>query len=91
MAGPAIGWDAGADHFEPMPVVGEQHDLPIGEILLQYGQERPAIRVVEANQHIVQRGCLFSMAWNAIPQCAALSVNVLEGPKRSVLIRNSMG
>jgi hypothetical protein len=38
-----------------------------------------------------QNGCLFSKAWNPIPQCAWLSVNVREGPKGRVLIGNSMG
>jgi hypothetical protein len=38
-----------------------------------------------------QAGCLFSMTWNPIPQCAPLSVNVREGPRGRALIGNSMG
>jgi hypothetical protein len=44
--------------------------------------ERDVYRGQDKRPHIpAKNGCLFSKAWNPIPQCAPLSVNVLEGRK----------
>jgi len=54
VAGSAIGWDGRTDHFEAMTVVREQHDLPIGEVLLEHGKQRAAIGEVKTDEHIVE-------------------------------------